>query len=407
MVLDLTLDVLVGDIPGRQDTALKLFRLLLQWVQVYHHDYTLRSTLDRAIRFCFHLLEEDPDTMGEVQIRSRNLALLIHFIVHTPCNRDARVSFTAAQFDLLMDYHLHICEGTDYNLIKDTFWMLKRCLPNNPERMRRYIDTIIRLMGKETTCITALDAAFTIRVEIVSMSQDDESLQKDFSKALASAALLNLDDSSSFLSLTSCRDINYLQLLCTLAQDPTWHLQLHQDGHFDNCLAIAKTLLSSHNDALFQVRNCAAHVAHIFAIIDALGDEAQPLFNTIRAYPRRPLVLQAWKCIFDNDFFQWPTQTNWIALSREGYLDSLPSLVAYARKQPNDDDEPLIVLVEQVCRKLDEEKPQHEQGDTQHVHDLRCEEISALGNQIHALLQTDAFSALYVFHTPILIIILY
>lgn len=47
-------------------------------------------------------------------------------------------------------------------------------------------------------------------------------------------------------------------------------------------------------------------------------------------------------------------------LSRESYLDSLPSLVAYARKQPNDNDERLLVLVEEVCHKLDEEKHQRE-----------------------------------------------
>ena len=88
------------------------------------------------------------------------------------------------------------------------------------------------------------------------------------------------------------------------------------------------------------------------------------------------------------------TEDNWGTISRKGFLDSLPSLVAYARKQSNDGDEPLIVLVEKVCHKLDEEKQQREQGDAEHVHDrsLWYEEISALRDQIRELLdasQTD------------------
>ena len=386
--------MLVGDIPGRHDTALKLLHPLLQ--QFYSHRRTifpLRRTLARAVRFCFNLLEEDRDTPGEDQVRSRNLALLIHIIVHHPFWA-TRSSFTVAQFDLLMDYHLQICEGTDYNLIKDTFWMLELGSSNNPKRMRRYIDTIIHFVGEKTTCVFALRAASAIRVEIASMTQNDESLREDFSKALASAVLLDSTQTTladnpfkdiSFFVWS--RDISYLRLLCTLAQDPTWHLQLHQNGHFDNCLAIAKTLLSQ-NDALFQY---AASVAHIFAIIDALGDKTHPLFNTVQVYPWRPLVLQAWQYIFDTNFFRWPTEDNWIMLLHEGYLDSLPSLVTYARKQSNDKDELLITLVEQVCHKLDKERQQCGQGDAQHMHDrsLWYEEMSTLGNQTRVLVDAS------------------
>ena len=56
---------------------------------------------------------------------------------------------------------------------------------NNPHRMRRYIDTIMRFMGEEITCISALRAALGIGVEIASMTQDNESLREDFSKAFA------------------------------------------------------------------------------------------------------------------------------------------------------------------------------------------------------------------------------
>ena len=398
-VLDLTLGVLVGDIPGKQDTALKLFHPLLQQLYNQGTKFTRRRTLDRAIRFCFHLLEEDPDMTGDDQVQSRNLTLLIHIIVRHPF-WDKSGSFTAAQFDLLVDYHLHICGGTDYDLINATFRMLQHGSSNNPTRMRRYIDTIIYFMGNQTTCVSALCAASAIRVEVASMTQDDESLREEFSKALALVVLSDprqttlvnnpFKDTSFFVW---CRDIPYLQLLCTLAHKPTWHLQLHQSGHLDNCLAIAKILLSQ-NGGFFQARKYAASVAHIFAIIDALGDGKHPLFKTGQAYPRRPLVLQAWKYIFNTNFFRWPTEDNWITLSREGYLDSLPSLVAYARKQSNNNDDPLIALVEQVCRKIDEEKQRREQGDAEHVYDGSpgCREISALGNQIRALLQYASFT---------------
>ena len=75
----------------------------------------------------------------------------------------------------------------------------------------------------------------------------------------------------------------------------------------------------------------------------------------------------------------------------EGYLNSLPSLVVYARKESNNNDEPLIVLVEEVCHKLEERKQQHEQADAQHIHDwsLWYKEISGLGNQICMLLDAS------------------
>ena len=373
--------MLVGDIPGRQDTALKLLHLLLQQFHSQNTTSPPNSMFDRVIRLCFQLL----DTTDEDQVRSRNLARLIHFLFH---HRfwDTRNSFTAAQFDLSMDYHLRICEGTDYNLIKGTFWMLELGSSNDPERMRRYIDTIIRFVGEETTCVSTLRAASAIRVEIASVTQDDESLREGFSQVLASAVLLDpkqtMPADKPFKEISSfywARDRPYLQLLCTLAQYSTWHLQLHQNGHFDNCLAIAK-MLSSQKDGLFHAGKYAASVAHIFAIIDASGDETHPVFYTVRAYPRRLLVLHTRDYIFKSSFFRWPTEDNWITLSREGYINSLPSLIAYARKQFNDNEESLLVLVEQACRKLDEEKQQLEQGDAQHAHDRSFwyEAISAL-----------------------------
>ena len=177
------------------------------------------------------------------------------------------------------------------------------------------------------------------------------------------------------------RDISYLRLLCTLARDLTWHLQLYQDGHFDNCLVIAQTLLSTRH---FLYTHYTAYVAYIFAIIDASGDETHPFYNSVQGYPRWPLVLQAWDSIFNTKFCQMLTEDDWRAILHEGYHDSLPSLIIYARKESNDNNEPLIALVEEVCCRLEERKQQHEQGDAQQGHDwsLWYKEISGLGNQI-------------------------
>ena len=139
------------------------------------------------MRSFFYFLNKDPT--GEDHVRSRNLALLIHII--------ARYlflgikSFTASQFGLFMDYHFHICQGTDYDLINATFRILELGPSNYPEQMRCYIDTIIRFMGEKTTCMSALRATSAIRVEIASMTRDDKSLHEDFSKALASVLPLH------------------------------------------------------------------------------------------------------------------------------------------------------------------------------------------------------------------------
>ena len=389
------LGVLLGDIPGRQNIAQKLLPPLLQQFRIAHAGYFDNPMFDdRVIRSFIHLRNKHP--IGKDHVRSRNLAILIH-IMDNRLTRDRMQSFTVAQFDLLMDYHLHICEGTDYHLISATFRILKYGPSNYPDRMRCYIDTIIRFMEEDATYESALFAASEIRVEIASITQHDESLREDFSKALASAVQLchrqttlanNPFEKTSFFDILC--DIPYLDTLCTLAQYPTWHLQLYQNGHFDNCFTIANRLLSE-NDAFVHAHKYAASVAYVFAIIDTLGGETHPLFNTVRAYPRWPLVLKAWDSIFDFRFSRMLTEDKWRSISRQGYLDRLPSLVIYARKESKDSDEPLIALVEELCRKLEERKQQCEQGDAQHVHDwsLWYKEISGLGNQIRTLLEAS------------------
>ena len=120
------------------------------------------------------------------------------------------------------------------------------------------------------------------------MAEHDESLREDFSKALASVFLLDPKWTTlpfkeiSFFNWS--RNVPHLELLCTLTRDPTWHLQLHQNGHLDNCLVIAKTLLSQNGDLFASQKYAVTSVAHIFAIIDALGDETHPFLNTVQAY---------------------------------------------------------------------------------------------------------------------------
>ena len=362
--------MLLGDIPGKQDIAPKLLPSLLQHSRdagyPFGFDYMFK---DRIVRSFFYFLNED--ATGEDHVRSRNLAFLIRTIDHRLFWNLVETYFTTAQSDLLMDYHFHICQGTDYDLVNATFRMLEFGPTSKPERTRRYIDTIIRFMGEKTTSISALRATSAIRVEIASMTRDDKSLREDFSKALASVLLLYprqttlADNPFKELSFFNrYRDIPYLRLLCTLAQDPTWRLQLYQNGHLDNCLTIAQTLLSESDVPHWY----AESVAHIFAIIDASGDETHPFYNTVQAYPRRHLVLHAWDNIFKWGFDRMVTENHCRRISHEGYFDSLPSLIVYARKESNGNDEPLFALVEEFCRKIEERK-QQEQGDAQQGHD--------------------------------------
>lgn len=154
-------------------------------------------------------------------------------------------------------------------------------------------------------------------------------------------------------------DASRLQLLCTLAQEPTWHGQLQRSGHFDNCLEIANTLRSINTEFRDSAGAMAVHVTHLFAIIDDLGQE-HPFLEAVQVYPSWPLILTAWRHIFRFGFFEMGTKDNWKHIAGTGYLEALPSLVVYAtrywqRWNETEETHTLIRLVEQVCNKLDEE----------------------------------------------------
>jgi hypothetical protein len=323
---------------------------------------------ERAVKLCFYLLKEDSGTVGKSQVQSNSVAILIRLISYNLEMFDGPPPHTLAQFDLLVDYHLHICEGTDVDAVSTTFQLLEWLggSPNAPDRMRRYIDTAIRFMGQKATSNAALTAACSVRSAVASMGRDEEPLREDFSKALASAVLLDatqtpLDDNpftkrSFFYEF---RDWPYLRLLCALSREPTWHSLLHQNGHFSNCLAMAKTLplgAGYHRYNKYDVL-----VAQVLSIIDASGDE-HPFFIEVQAYPCWPLILRAWRQLFKHPFYEERWAELFLELSIPECLAALPSLIAFARKRGDQREETdrLIGLVEQVCHKLDEEKQQCE-----------------------------------------------
>ena len=390
-MLSYTLGVLVGDIAGSHKTALRLIHPLLQYDMhiPYYQDDCL---LDRALNFCFHLLEQG--ALGEDHIRSNSVAGLIRILYDWPPNK--RDGWTPAQFDMLVDYHLHICEGTDHDAIHCTFTVLIRLCgsPGTPDRMRRYVDTMIRFMGHETTVIAALRAACVLRSAVASMGQDNESLREHFSNALASMILSystrtqpNYNPFTKITFFRSYRDMAYLMLLRTLAQEITWQPQLHQTGHFDNCLAIAKTLSTKDNQ---DYNEYAVPLAHIFAIIDD-SDEGHPLFHLLQACPSWSLLLQAWRFIFNLELFGGKNKLYTMdQLSPEDCLAALPPLVSFARKHCVDQDEALLTVVEQVCSELDKGTLQCEQTERGHMRYTIVGNpgVPSLGSRMRQLLET-------------------
>ena len=388
-VISCVLGVLLGDnSPGHgwQLRALKLLPSVLQHFvkgRIYFSD---RCTNKKCIKYCFRLLEEASGTEAEDNVRSRTVASLIH---HFQCSRwEPRNWYTQRKFDLLVDYHLQICEGMDYDIISHTFRMLSGLggSPSTQDRMRRYIDTMVQFMGQKLLNVyPALVAACQARKDVALIGRDDPTFRKDFSMKLAvvlTDAIRPIPhDMNPFRNTSSLdwwRDIAYLYLLSTLSQDVTWQPHLRQSGHFDNCVVIADTMLCTrHNfwDAY------AVPVAHIFANIDASGVHT----------PVWPLILRAWRHIFSLEFFG-----GWIEDARshlpfhKDCLEALPIITTFARRRGDDKEEALITLVEQVCHKLDEEKQfcqqEEVQGGIQDQKSVGSPDICNLGKQIRGLL---------------------
>ena len=249
-------------------------------------------------------------------------------------------------------------------------------------------------MGQKETCRSALIAACSVPAALASVGGDDESLRGRFSKALASAimhphsranATLQAPFDNSFKDIRFFRwrqdMIPYLRLLCALSQEPAWQFQLHDNGHFDNCLVIADTLPAQ---GYRWFDDYAVQVAHILANIGASG-EVHPFYVSAQAYPTWPLILRAWKLIFGINFFGRTFDNDW-KIAPTNHLEALSSLIRYSRKRYEGKNAPLIMLVEQAYQKLDEEKQQCERDEAQGIRPSSRQESRALAQKVMVLL---------------------
>ena len=410
--MDRTLGILVGRIPTPpqhqwRENVLKLLRLLLEdFLQNASNGRSLimhvgnRRLSEWCFVICVCLLEEDIDSPTEdtmAGVRFKHIATLIRFCALNPFP-NPKDWFTQAHLDLLVDYHLRICQGSDYDAVKHTFMVLARLRgsPSTQDRKCRYIDTMIRFMGHKETSRSALLAACSVPTALASVGGDDESLRERFLKALASAIMQSdsWDDATlqapldrnpfKDISFFNWCSIPYLRLLFVLSQEPAWQFQLHHNGHFDNCLIIADTL-SAHKDE--GVGEHALHVAHILANIDASG-EVHPFYASVQAYPSWPLILQAWEYILFFLSLGWtPEDDDWTD-TPTSRLETLPFLITYSRNRYEGKNKPLIMLVEQVYQKLDEENQQRERDKAQGIRPSGRHESRALAEEVMKLLES-------------------
>lgn len=281
--------------------------------------------------------------------------------------------YTPAQFELLADYLMRICEGMDYAAIEDAFWVLAglRCSPGTLDRKRIYIDKTIQFMRMDIphrTRLAAMTAAYMVRTDIVSLGRDDAILRYHFSHALTVAILGDTQIDNPFKDpsfVDRSRIQTYLQLLYALAKEPSWHSQLQRSGHFDNCLVIARTMSSLPIKRMDILLTYSLHLAHLFAVVDAVAEE-HLFLESIQTFPSWRLILRAWRHIFSFGFFEDVTEENYKYIASTCYLEALPSLVAYAKKyweswDNKEEARRLIELVAQICHKLDQEKHRDEQ----------------------------------------------
>jgi hypothetical protein len=395
--MDRILYLLLGEDPVSQRgyalDARKLLRPLGYGKHGQGYSHYLRSV--QCLRLCFHLLEDPGTDRDQVRLADVTAALRLSVLysvmveelkvwtyLYRPRSDGLQPYWggppnwhTPAQFDLLVNHLVLVCQGTDYTAICDTFTVLAglRGSPSTPERRRLYIQTIIRFMESDIPLRTrhaAMSAAYSLRTEVASMDRDEEPFRYLFSRALNSVmrvrdplalqqASTSVDD-NQFNEMTSIhgrRHWRYLAFLCALSKEPTWHRHLDRHGHFKNCLAIADSLSSRLLNDAFD-GDMAVHLTHIFAIIDALGEDHQFL-RVVKTYPIWRLILQAWESLFTEPFFYDTTVDNWEDLSSWGIVESLSSVAAYTKRywerwDNRAETHRLIGLVEQVCDKLSE-----------------------------------------------------
>ena len=107
----------------------------------------------------------------------------------------------------------------------------------------------------------------------------------------------------------------------------------------------------------------------------------------------KPLILWSWRYIFNLEFFGGRMEEEpWLIPSHQDCLEALPIIAAFARRRGDDKEEALIMLVEQVCNKLDEEKQFRQQRDVRRIQEqtsVESSNICDLGKQIRGLLDFE------------------
>ena len=400
-MLKRTLRVLVNDIPYHDwhFYALKLLpplvedylkmnsddRCQITWYNVRRGStwINVRRLSEWCFKCCLGLLEEGTPT-EDTMVSDKRVATLLRFCALYPFS-NPKDWFTQTHLDLLVDYHLRICKGSDYHAVEHTFAILGwlRGSPSTQDRKCRYIDTTIRFMGQKETHDSALYAACSVPIALASVDVDNGLLRERFSKALASAIMPHSRADVRPFTLWPNILITYLRLLCALSQDPAWQLHLHHNGHFDNCLVVADTLSTQGGKSHDEY---ALYVAHILAKIDASG-YVHPFYASVQAYPCWPLILRAWKLIFDRTFFERRFDDDW-KFAPIKHLEALPSLITFSRKRCQGKHEDLIMLIEQACQKIDGEEQQREGNEVEEIRPSGHQESRALAEKVMVLLSS-------------------
>ena len=272
------------DFPGNARKLLQPLAHLRESRSRDTHDVSMRW-----IKLCFRYLEDERPGTDGADVRFKDIAATIrHTLLSSPnqeyhwiwlfmhrvgptedemCWIGPPEGYTPAQLDLLVDYLLRLCEGTNYEAIGDTFVILAglRGSPTSEEKKRLYIETTVRCMGHDQSVYVrhaAMSAASAIRTEVVSLGRDDESFRELFSRNLILAISVpevtshqqistSLEDNKPFYEDSFCvtrRDLCYLNLLSALAREPIWHEDLNR-----HCItADGKSLVSgSRSPAIF------------------------------------------------------------------------------------------------------------------------------------------------------------
>jgi hypothetical protein len=157
-------------------------------------------------------------------------------------------------------------------------------------------------------------------------------------------------------------------------------------------MVISTTVLRSQTH--FHPKECSnqrLHRAHGTSFCNPCALGVEHLFiTTASAYPSWPLILRAWRHIFSSKL-EKTYDPAWYILSATGCPAVLLSLIVHARRYGTRKEQ-FILLIEQDCHKLDEERVQREQDGTQYIQEKNsfgCQGILGLVEQICEMLDAS------------------